>query len=429
MFAKWQAITLWKRVLIALMLGAGLGLLAHYGGFADVVTIWVKPFGQAFVNLIKMLIVPLIIVTLVSGVVAMGDPKRLGSLGVKTITLYMGTTLFAVSLGLLFGTLFQPGLGVEFTGVDEGTRAMLADRVSADTPSISERLLAIIQTNPIKAMVEGDILAVIFFSIFIGVGIIAVGHKAEPLKNFFQSAEEVVMKITLFVMELAPIGVFALIAWVMADMGLGILKALGKLTLALYLACIVHIILVYGGLIVKTILKLPVARFFYGVFDAQGVAYSTASSSATLPVSISCAQDNLGIDESVAGSVLPLGATINMDGTAIYLGLIALFAAQALGIDLSMVDYVMIAMTATLTSIGAAGIPSASLFLAFAVLGTFGVTLDQYTLIIAFILPFDRLLDMMRTVTNVTGDLAVASVVAKWEGQLDEDVFRTKSVL
>ena len=429
MFAKWQAITLWKRVLIALMLGAGLGLLAHYGGFADVVTIWVKPFGQAFVNLIKMLIVPLIIVTLVSGVVAMGDPKRLGSLGVKTITLYMGTTLFAVSLGLLFGTLFQPGLGVEFTGVDEGTRAMLADRVSADTPSISERLLAIIPTNPIKAMVEGDILAVIFFSILIGVGIIAVGEKAEPLKNFFQSAEEVVMKITLFVMELAPIGVFALIAWVMADMGLGILKALGMLTLALYLACIVHIILVYGGLIVKTILKLPVARFFYGVFDAQGVAYSTASSSATLPVSISCAQDNLGIDESVAGSVLPLGATINMDGTAIYLGLIALFAAQALGIDLSMVDYVMIAMTATLTSIGAAGIPSASLFLAFAVLGTFGVTLDQYTLIIAFILPFDRLLDMMRTVTNVTGDLAVASVVAKWEGQLDEDVFRTKSVL
>jgi len=401
MFNKWQAITLWKRVIIALVLGAFVGLAAHYGGFSQIITTWVKPFGQAFVNLIKMLIVPLIVVTLVSGVVAMGDPKRLGSLGVKTIALYMGTTFFAVSLGLIFGTLFQPGTGVEFSGVDEATRAMLAERVSADTPSIAERLLAIIPTNPIKAMVEGDILAVIFFSIL----------------------------IALFVMELAPIGVFALIAWVMADMGLGILKALGKLTIALYLACFVHIILVYGGIIVKTILKLPLTRFFYGVLDAQGVAYSTASSSATLPVSISCAQDNLGIDESVAGSVLPLGATINMDGTAIYLGLIALFAAQALGIDLSMVDYVMIAMTATLTSIGAAGIPSASLFLAFAVLGTFGVTLDQYTLIIAFILPFDRLLDMMRTVTNVTGDLAVASVVAKWEGQLDEEVFKTKSVV
>jgi len=405
MFSKWQAITLWKRVIIALILGALVGLSAHYGGFSDSITTWIKPFGQAFVNLIKMLIVPLIVVTLVSGVVAMGDPKRLGSLGVKTIALYMGTTFFAVSLGLIFGTLFQPGTGVEFSGVDEATRAMLAERVSADTPSITERLLAIIPTNPIKAMVEGDILAVIFFSILIGVGIIAVGDKANPLKSFFHSAEEVVMKITLFVMELAPIGVFALIAWVMGDMG------------------------VYGGIIVRTILRLPLARFFYGVLDAQGVAYSTASSSATLPVSISCAQDNLGIDESVAGSVLPLGATINMDGTAIYLGLIALFSAQALGIDLSMVDYVMIAMTATLTSIGAAGIPSASLFLAFAVLGTFGVTLDQYTLIIAFILPFDRLLDMMRTVTNVTGDLAVASVVAKWEGQLDEEVFKTKSVV
>lgn len=428
MFAKWQAITLWKRVLIGLVLGAVVGLIAHYGGFSQSITTWVKPFGDAFVRLIKMLIVPLIVVTLVTGVVAMGDPKRLGSLGIKTIALYMGTTLFAVTLGLIFGTVFQPGLGVEFTNVDEATRAMLADRVSGETPSIAQRLLAIIPENPVAAMAGGDILSVIFFSILIGVGIIAVGDKAAPLKDFFESAEGVVMKITLFVMELAPIGVFALIAWVMGEMGLGILVALGKLTLALYLACFVHIVVVYGGVIMRGILKLPLARFFSGVLDAQGVAYSTASSSATLPVSISCAQENLGIDESVAGSVLPLGATINMDGTAIYLGLIALFAAQALGINLSLVDYGLIAMTATLTSIGAAGIPSASLFLAFAVLGTFGVTLDQYTLIIAFILPFDRLLDMMRTVTNVTGDLAVASTVAKWEGQLDEEVFRAKSV-
>lgn len=431
MFKIWQSITLWKRVLIALVLGAVVGLLAHYIGFSDFTTNWVKPFGQAFVNLIKMLIVPLVVVTLVSGVVAMGDPKRLGSLGVKTIALYMGTTLFAVTLGLIFGLIFQPGIGVEIENkmVDAKTRQMLEETVSVEAPSIADRLLAVIPTNPLKAMVDGDILAVIFFSLLIGVGIIAVGEKADPLKNFFRSAEEVIMKITLYVMELAPIGVFALIAWVMGDMGLGILTSLGKLTLALYLACLVHIVMVYGGLIVKGILKLPLARFFYGVLDAQGVAYSTASSSATLPVSISCAQDNLGIDESVAGSVLPLGATINMDGTAIYLGLIALFAAQALGIDLALTDYIMIAMTATLTSIGAAGIPSASLFLAFAVLGTFGVTLDQYTLIIAFILPFDRLLDMMRTVTNVTGDLAVASVVAKWEGQLDEEVFKTKSVI
>jgi len=399
MFNKWQSITLWKRVLIGLAIGMIVGLGAHYGGGTGFVTTWIKPFGDAFVRLIKMLIIPLIMTTLVVGVMAMGDPKRLGSLGIKTLSLYMGTTFFAVTLGLFFGAIFQPGIGIDLSGVDPALRESLSARVSGETPSLTQRILAIIPDNPIK-----------------------------PLGDVFKSAEAVVMKITLFVMELAPFGVFALIAWVMADMGLGILSNMGKLALALYMACIVHIVLVYGGLLIRTLLRLPLARFFKGVLDAQGVAFSTASSSATIPVSISCAQHNLGVDESVAGSVLPLGATINMDGTAIYLGLIALFAAQGLGIDLSMIDYVMIAFTATLTSIGAAGIPSAGLFLAFTVLGVFGVTLEQYTLIIAFILPFDRLLDMMRTLTNVTGDIAVSCTVAKWEGQLDEDMFRSKSV-
>jgi len=429
MFKSWQAITLWKRVLIALALGAAVGLAAHYGGWSDFITTWIKPFGDAFVRLIKMLIIPLVMTTLVVGIIAMGDPKRLGSLGVKTLSLYFGTTFFAVWLGLLFGTIVKPGTGIDLSNVDEGTREMLRDRVSGDTPGIGERLLEIIPQNPISAMASGDILAVIFFAIIIGVGIIAVGEKGKAVADFFVSAEEVVMKITLFVMELAPFGVFALIAWVMADMGLGILVSMGKLAFALYAACLLHIFIIYGGLLMRTMLRLPMIRYFKGILDAQGVAFSTASSSATLPVSISCAQHNLGVDESVAGSVLPLGATINMDGTAIYLGLIALFAAQALGIDLTAIDYVMIALTATLTSIGAAGIPSASLFLAFTVLGVFGVTLDQYTLIVAFILPFDRLLDMMRTVTNVSGDIAVATTVAKWEGQLDEEVFRTESVV
>jgi len=357
----------------------------------------------------------------------MGDPKRLGSLGVRTILLYLGTTLFAVTLGMVFAGLIQPGTGIDLTGVSTESRAMLEGKVSAAPPSLSDRLLAIIPANPIKAMVDGDIIAVIFFSILIGVGIIAVGKPADPLRDFFHAAEEVVMKITLFVMELAPFGVFALIAWVIADLGLGIIPAMGKLALALYLACFCQIIFVYGGVIIKGLLKLPPVRFFSGILDAQGVAFSTASSAATLPVTISCAQKNLGIDESVAGSVLPLGATINMDGTAIYLGIVALFAAQALGFDLSMADYVLIAFTATLTSIGTAAIPSASLFLAFTVLGAIGMSLQDYSLIVAFILPFDRLLDMMRTTTNVTGDAAVASLVAKWEDQLDEDIFRAKS--
>lgn len=429
MLARWQSITLWKRVLIALALGVIVGLCAHYGGFSDVITTWVKPFGDGFVRLIKMLIVPLVLTTLVVGVIAMGDPKRLGSLGAKTLGLYMGTTFFAVWIGLFFGTLLKPGAGIDVSSADPATREMLAARVSGDTPSIAERILNIIPTNPIGAMASGDILAVIFFALIIGVGILAVGEKAKPLADVFTASEKVVMKITLFVMELAPFGVFALIAWVMADMGLGILSAMGKLAIAVYAACLIHIFLIYGGVMVRGILRLPIMRFFYGILDAQGVAFSTASSSATLPVTISCAQHNLGVDESVAGSVLPLGATINMDGTAIYLGIIAMFAAQALGIDLSFADYLIVALTATLTSIGVAGIPSASLFLAFTVLGTFGVTLEQYTLIIAFILPFDRLLDMMRTVTNVSGDVAVACTVAKWEDQLDEQVFKAKSLV
>ena len=190
-----------------------------------------------------------------------------------------------------------------------------------------------------------------------------------------------------------------------------------------------QIVFIYAGLIVKGILRLPAKQFFRGIADAQGVAFSTSSSSATLPVTISCAENNLGVKKSVAGSVLPLGATINMDGTAIYLGLIALFAAQAIGMQLTMSDYFNVALTATLVSIGAAGIPSAGLLLAATVLNVIGVNNEESLLVIAFIFPFDRLLDMMRTVTNVTGDVAVACTVAKWEGALDEKVFRSEATL
>ena len=204
----------------------------------------------------------------------------------------------------------------------------------------------------------------------------------------------------------------------------GVIVNMGKLALALYLCCFLQIIIVYAGIIVKGILQLPLMPFIRGIADAQSLAFSTSSSSATLPATISCAEKNLGIDKSVAGSVLPLGATINMDGTAIYLGLIALFAAQAIGIEMTMADYFNVALTATLVSIGAAGIPSAGLLLAATVLGVINVGDQDALLVIAFIFPFDRLLDMMRTVTNVTGDLAVACTVAKWDGMLDEEVYK-----
>ena len=444
MFKSWQALTLWKRVLVGLVLGLGLGLAVRYGtpesvnakttlsGFERAAAIgdtWFKPFGDAFVRLIKMLIIPLIVTTLVSGVTAMGDPKKLGSLGARTIGLYMLTTLFAVSLGLAMGTLIKPGVGVEYNTASAEDLASVTGKMAAaeEAGGFVDRLLNIIPSNPVAALSDGQVLPTIFFSLMIGIGILFVGKAADPVRHFFDSAAEVVMRITMMVMELAPYGVCALMAWVMATKGIEVLSNLLWLAIALYAACIFQIIFVYGFMIIRLFLGLPLKQFFRGIADAQGVAFPTASSSATLPVTISCAETNLGVDKSVAGSVLPLGATINMDGTAIYLGLVALFAAQADGLQLEMSQYVMVAMTATLVSIGAAGIPSAGLLLAATVLSVIGISAEQSLLIIAFIFPFDRLLDMMRTLTNVSGDIAVACTVAKWEGELNEDVFRNEA--
>ncbi|MEL7480620.1 MAG: dicarboxylate/amino acid:cation symporter [Pseudomonadota bacterium] len=442
----WTKITLWKRVIIGLVLGLILGLALRYGmgpgpggeGFASVAfgETWLFPFGDAFVRLIKMLVVPLIFVTLVSGVTAMGDPAKIGGLGARTIGLYMVTTFFAVALGLAMGTIFQPGVGVEFEtassgAVDSVTQRLEAGAAAADA-SFLTKLFDIIPANIVRAMATGDtgiVLQIIFFAILFGISCLLAGEAARPVVKVVESATEVMLKMTVMIMELAPIGVFFLMAFVMATRGLGVLDNLGLLAIALYSACFLHMIFVHGLLIVKGILNLPLARFFGGIRDAQAVAFSTASSAGTLPVTITNVTENLGVKKSVAASVLPVGATINMDGTAIYLGIVALFAAQAIGIDLTPGMYVSVALAATLTSIGAAAIPSAGLLLAAAVLSVIGVSEEQSVLIIAFIFPFDRLLDMMRTVTNVTGDAAVASAVAKWEGELNEHVFREQAAV
>jgi len=414
MFKAWFGIKLWKRVIGGLVLGLIVGLI--FGEAAGVL----KPIGDIFINLIKMLVIPLIFTTLVSGVTAMGSVAKLGSIGVKAIGLYLATTAVAITIGLIVGVIFAPGTGVEFVGVEP--------RPVADAPGVVERLINIIPANPVAALAEGNVLSVIFFAIFFGVGVLLSGDKGKPVGNAIESAADVMLNITHMVMELAPFGVFALIAWVAGTQGGDALLNIFTLVIAVYVACILHITLVYGGMI-RVLLNLPLVRFFRGILDAQIVAYSTSSSSATLPVTISCATDNLGLKRSVASSVLPLGATINMDGTALYLGIVALFAAQALGIDLTFSDYLLIGLTATLTSVGAAGIPSASLFLLATVLQVFDVSAEQTALIVGFILPFDRIMDMARTVVNVSGDTAVATTVAKWEGQIDEKVFRTPAVV
>lgn len=431
----WFAIDLWKRVLIGLVVGTLIGLAMRYGlgpdRAGDFVTTWFKPVGDAFINLIRMLVVPLIFVTLVSGVLAMGDPKRLGSLGGRALAMYMGTTVIAICFGLLMGTLVQPGAGFDTSIASaadiEETRSRLA--VNAPAGSVGEQLvntlLSIIPSNPVDAFARGDVLQIIFFAILLGVGIMMTGEMGKPLEKLFNSGAEAMMKLTLIVMETAPFGVLALMAWVMGDRGLSVLTVLGKMTLAHYTACLLHMVITYG-FIVKGMLRLPLIPFFRGVFDAQMVAFSTSSSNATLPMSISCATKNLGIGKPVASSVLPLGATINMDGTALYQGLIALFAVQALGIPMEPGMYFTIIIMSTLVSIGTAGVPSVSLLLATTTLSIVGANPEQIVLIIAVLFPFDRILDMMRTVTNITGDLAVSTAVAKWEGDLDEEVFRAR---
>ena len=406
---------LWARVVIALVLGVIIGFI--FGDLAQT-SKWI---GDLFVRLIRMLVIPLIFTSLVAGVVSMGDPKRLGSIGLKTIGLYLITTLFAIIIGLSLGSVFQPGQGMDLTGVEPFTSG-------STSTSVTDQLFGIIPENPISSLANGQVLPVIFFSILLGIGIIMGGEKTKSLGDVFSSAAEAVLKIAYLVMQLAPYGVLSLIAWVSGTLGMEALQTMLKLTTLLYCGCILHMLLVYGGAL-KLIIRLPLIRFFRGIADAQAVAYSTSSSSATLPITIQCAQKNLGVSQSVSSSVLPLGATINMDGTALYLGIVALFSAQIFGIDLTLADYFLIALTVTLTSIGTAGIPSASLFLLATVLSVIGITDSQTALIVGFVLPFDRVLDMARTVVNITGDATVSVIVAKSENELDESIFLDDAVI
>ena len=409
MLKTWFAIALWKRILLALVLGVIVGMI--WGPGASTIS-WL---GDLFVRLIRMVVVPLVFVTLVSGVVAMGDPAKLGSLGAKTLAVYMLTTLAAIVIGLVLAAALQPGVGVDLSAA--------APTAVQETIPLSERLLSIVPSNPIAALAEGNILAIIFFALLVGVSVLTIGEKGKPVADLMESSSEMMLRITHWVMEVAPFGVFALIAAVAGTQGVAALLDVLTLALAVVLACVIHVIFVHGIGIVKLTLGLSPVNFFKGARDAMLVAFSTSSSSATLPVSMSVAEDNLGIKPVVASTVLPLGATINMDGTALYVGIVSVFAAQAFGIDLSLADYAIVAGSTTLVSIGTAAVPGASLFLMAAVMGAIGISPEQIAIVIGFILPFDRPLDMLRTVVNICGDLSVATAVANWEGEFEREIF------
>ncbi len=390
------------KILIGLVSAIIVGLIVPES-FANT---FIKPLGTLFIRLIKMIIVPLVFSTLVMGAAGVGNVKKLGRIGGKTIAYYLVTTSIAVFIGLVLANVLQPGAGLEMpvNAVYEGKEA----------PAIADTLLNIIPTNPLNGLVEGNMLQVIFFALFVGISMNFVGAKAKPVEAFFDGFAEIMYKITGIIMELAPYGVFGLLVPVVAQYGLDVLAPLAMVIFAVYLGAILHAGIVYSAA-VKIFANMSPITFFKGIFPAQTIAFSTCSSSGTLPATTKCVKENLGVSNETSSFVLPLGATINMDGTSLYMGVCALFVAQVYGLDLTIGQQLTIVLTASLGSIGAAGVPGAGLVLLTMVLQSVNLPLEG----VALVAGVDRILDMARTTVNVTGDASAAVIVAASENELN----------
>ncbi|MBC9033100.1 dicarboxylate/amino acid:cation symporter [Sphingomonas sp. JC676] len=409
MLKAWFGIALWQRVLGALALGLVFALVWPSA------TPHVQFLGDLFVRAIRMLVAPIVLVTIASGITSLADPRRLGGLGGRTIGLFAFTTAIAVSVGMLVATLVRPGVGAPL-----GTAAPHALGVPV-TPY--DQLIGIIPLNIVDALAKGDMLALIFVAILVGCGTVIAGEAGKPFAAVLQSTSAVLLKVVGIVMEATPFGVFALIANAVAANGAAVFVHVGWLALAVVLGSLIQIIVVHS-LMLRLLARLPLLPFFRGIVDALVVAFSTASSSATLPVAMRVAEQNLGVGRPVFSTVLPLGASIGKDGTAMYVGLLSMFALQAFGTPLTPQVYGMVLLTGALAAFGTAPVPSASLFMLAAVLSAVGIAPEQTALVVGFVLPFDRLLDMTRTVPSASANLTVATCVARWEGELDEEVYR-----
>lgn len=402
------------RILTGLVAGAIAGILVGPG------IAWMRPFGDVFVRLLKMIVMPVVFFTLVVGSASI-SPARLGRVGLKIVGYYLLTSAFAVAIGLALGNIFHPGRGLEL-GTGEAAGRELTK------PSVVDTLINIIPTNPFGALAEGAVLPTIFFAIVFGIGVSylqaskneRIRTSATTLLNVFDGAAEVMYKIVNGVLQYAPIGVFALIAVVFGEQGAKAIGPLGKVTLAMYLGLAAHFIVVYGGLLL--LFKFNLFRFIVGAKEAMITAFVTRSSSGTLPVTMKCAQENLGVSRTIYSFTLPLGATINMDGTAIYQGVCALFVAFAIGMPLDFAQQMTVVITAVLASIGTAGIPGAGAIMLLLVLSSVGLSVDPGTpvaMAYAMVLGIDALLDMGRTALNVSGDLAGTAIVARTEGAIE----------
>ena len=421
-FRAFMRTRLHTKILVGLVAGVPVGLLL--GPRVE----YIEPAGDLFLRLIRMIVVPLVFSSLFVGTASLGDIRKLGRIGGKTIAYYMCTTALAIVIGLTLGNIIQPG-----SGLDESTKTQLLEsyrseanekiEIAARRPSgvggtvkaLLDTVIRVVPGNPIASLVESNMLQIIFFAILFGIAITLVpNNKGQPAIDFFEAVSEGMIRLVHIVMKFAPIGVLALIASVVGKFGLEILLSLIKYALVVVAGLLIQVIFVYSSA-VRVLGRMSPIAFFKGIRPAQLIAFSTSSSNATLPVTIECAEENLGVSEEVSSFVLPLGATINMDGTALYQGVAAIFIAQVYGIHLTLGDQLTIVVMATLASIGAAGVPGIGVITLAMVLETLGLPLEG----IALILGVDRLLDMIRTTVNITGDASAAVVVAATEGELD----------
>ena len=417
-----KKIALHWQIIIGLALGVLFGIVAATNQWGQFTQDWIAPFGTIFVNLLKLIAVPLVLSSLVTGVASLSDLTKLSRMGGKTIAIYLLTTVVAICIGLILVNTLQPGKSIpdDVAANLQATYQEEMEQRSGDVQLVKERgplqpIVDIFPQNIIGAAGSNrNMLQVVFFALFIGVGLILVqNERTEVVLRFFQGLNDVIIKLVDVIMLIAPIGVFALIADTITSIAgdslasvLELLRSLGFYALVVFLGLLLHVIFVYGGL-VRFVSPLTLRQFFAGISPAQLLAFSTSSSAATLPVTMECVEENLGVKNEVAAFVLPLGATINLDGTAMYQSIAAVFIAQALGMELDFAAQLTIVLTALLASIGAAPVPGAGLIMLIIILEAIGVPSAG----VALILGVDRILDMLRTTANVTGDATVSVLI------------------
>ncbi len=408
------------KILIALAMGLIVGIIVFYlpeGIFKNAILIdgIFQLTGQVFLRAIMMVVVPLVFISLVNGAASMGDIQKLGRVGAKTIIFYLATTTLAIILALVLGSIAKPGIGLDLASIE------IVETTIGEKTGLVQILYEIIPRNPIQAMAEGNMLQIIVFAILTGVGLSLIGEKGNSIIKLFEDLNELIMKLVEIVMLFAPIGVFGLIAKTFATEGIAVLLPLAKYVIAVYIGLIIHAVIVYGGLF-KSLTGLSIGKFYKKFLPAISVAFSTASSGATIPVSLDICENHLGINKEIASFTIPLGSTINMDGTAIMQGIGTFFIAQVYNVPMTIGMLATVVMTATLASIGTAGVPGAGAIMLSMVLQSAGLPLEG----IGLIMGVDRLVDMGRTAVNVTGDAVCTTIIAKQENEIDLDIFNSE---